>query len=204
MSPDVVEVVTESNDLYGKLRVPTQSAGATIDQGSVEMGPVESSGGSIKEERYEDHITRLTVTDEQIEIGLALSNHAPGTKTRAKRGEEPDRTLRVPISEVTDVRKKKLAGHPGFVFETTSDVYEVKLATTGGGLLSSPKKFDEAPIEKVVEVIEAEKSNSVESSDSDSESGTTLTDELERLADLHEKGALSDTEFQQAKDDLLN
>jgi hypothetical protein len=212
---DNLKLITADNDLYGKLIIPTQSEGATINQTTVgargSTFSVSSSGGSVKQDDYENYITRFRASSEHIELGLVLYNEIdpfnPG-KMDAKRGLEPDRTLRIPMGEITDVRQTKVETHPGIVFETTEDVYQCKVAVNNGRL-SSSKNFDTRPLERAAELTKQEmggpsttsETHSTEDSSTDS---TSLTDELERLADLHERGALSDEEFEQAKRDLLD
>ena len=166
---------------------------------------VGSSTGKVEEDIYEDYVTRFLVHEDYIEIGVLLEadGFSSVNKLEAKQGEDPDRTFRIETSSITDVRREKVERYPGIAFETADDLYKLKLATTEGGFASSSKDFDTATLEEAIEKIKenmTEEFGKIE--DSSSNSGS-LVEELERLADLHESGALSDKEFQQAKDDLL-
>lgn len=213
MTESNINVVTGENDLYARLIVPTQSDGATFSQSGTKVGgenfAVTSSSGTVEENSYEDYVTRFLVHDGMIEIGVLLNEGTVGAKRAAKQGEEPNRTIRISLNDVTDVRQEEVKKYPGIIFETQSDVYQLKFAVSeGGGLVG--KNFETAPLRKAVSAIESQMAGpSINRDDGSNSEGTgaggksAVVEELQKLSDLHEKGALSDKEFQNAKDKLL-
>jgi hypothetical protein len=197
-------LISQYNEYYAKLIVPTQSEGASITQSGAVIGgdtfAVTSSSGTIEENPYEDYVTRFLVHSDHLEIGVLLGT-GWGKKGQAKKGKEPERNIRISIDEVTDLRRKKIEAYPGLVFETPNDVYQLKVASNSG---KTPISAFGAKLNKTWKIIEKRQNALSNTSNTDGSSDEGLVDELERLSDLHEKGVLTDEEFEQAKDRLLN
>jgi hypothetical protein len=211
MSTGGTELVTEDNDMYAKLIIPTQSQGATFSKSSVSTSvdrySLSSGGGSVEEDRYEEYVSRLAVDSEKVSIGLLLSNSTNLPKRQAKKGASPDKTIHIPTTKITDARTEETqtGTYTVLAFETSDDLYQLKFSMSGmfqGGL-----EVDSEQIQRAVDTIQKHMSDTEFGSgtnDTDTSNTDSLTDELERLAELNEDGALSDEEFQAAKDELLD
>lgn len=165
-SDETMELITSDNEYYARLIVPTQSDGATFSTKGWNVGgdtiSRTTSKGSIEEEPYEDYVSRLFIHSDHIEIGVMLGTD--GLKQNRSKGgnlSQPERTIRLDISEITDVRKGKIGdmtGRPALVFETAEDVYKFKIVKTGAskGLLKKilPDKVQEQePINSAVQTL---------------------------------------------------
>lgn len=213
MTGSNLDVITKDNDIYAKLIVPTKSDGATVSQSGTKVGgdnfSATSSYGNVEEKSYKDYVSRFSIENGAIIVGVMLNEGWNDGQIGAKKGKKPNRTIRISLRDVTDVRQEEVKKYPGIVFETPSDVYQLKVATNeGGGLLG--KEFDTAILKKAVSTIEGQMGDSClqREDDSDkeisrSEQQGSVVEELQKLSELHEKGALSEEEFQVAKDKLL-
>lgn len=151
-----VEIVTAEGGLFGELTVPTQSDGATISQSGWRVGgdtiARTTSSGTVEEESYEDLITRLRVLEDEIEMGVLLEDGYKAVND-AKNGAQPNRTIRISLEDITDVRTGSGGRDPGFTFETEEDVYQVELHNYNG-LLSDSGDFETGWIDELVDAIE--------------------------------------------------
>jgi len=197
-----IEVMTDENDLFGELTVPTQKQGAIISQSGWKIGgdtiSRTTSSGTVEEESYEDYISRLEIREDTIVMGVMLDD-SRNAKVLAERNENPERTIRISLSDVTDVRKEALnRKNPGIVFETEDDVYKIAIHVHNK-IIEDSSKFDSSWVDGVIDAIrtQSNKLASEEGGDADS------IDQLERLKSLHDDGALSDEEFEEKKADIL-
>ncbi|MDZ7688805.1 MAG: SHOCT domain-containing protein [Halobacteriales archaeon] len=214
-----IDIVTPRNDLNAQLKVPTKKEGATISKSGWEIGEGTlsrtTSSGTIEEESYEDIVTRLRIKENNIELGVLLSEDVDSDKLQiinkySSTGTDPKRKIRIGMGEITDVREdtfnqgSSTKQKPGLSFETADDVYQLGFFANTG-LLSKSTNFNEEWIPDVVEQIrsrsnqeEAQESQNIDDQDSDA------IDKIERLKKLHEEGVLSDSEFEEKKADLLD
>jgi len=203
-----IDIVTPQTELNAHLYVPTKSDGATISQSGWEIGggtiTGTTSSGSIDENIYKDNISLLSIKKDEIEVGVLLSDDV---SSYSKNGEEidetePERVIRIPTHEITDVRNKSIEhGYntfPGFTFETADEVYKIGFFTTIWLTDGVSTNIEDNWIQGVVENIRtlSEKQESAGEEDA--------MGKLERLNELHKKGALSDAEFEEKKEDLLD
>lgn len=151
-----VEIVTAEGALFGELTVPTQSDGATITQSGWRVGgdtiARTTSSGTVEEEPYEDLITRLRVLEDEVEMGVLLEDGYKAIND-AKNGAQPNRTIRISLEDITDVRTGSGGRDPGFTFETADDVYQIELHNYNG-LLSASGDFETEWIDELVDAIE--------------------------------------------------
>jgi len=198
-----IDVITAENDLYGKLTVPTQKEGATISQSGWRIGgdtiARTTSSGTVEENPYKDMITRLRVHEDEIELGVMLDTGMQA-KSGAMNGKPPERTMRIPIGEITDVRTQQINRHPGFAFETEEDVYKIAVQANEG-VLTASHDFESQWVERLVERI---RENSEKHSASDEGGRENAVGQIERLKELHDDGALTDQEFESKKQELLD
>jgi len=156
MSNELASVVTGENQLFAKLIVPTQSDGASF----VQLGTDNVSAGKIETENREVYVTRLRVHEDHLEMGVAIQDKiSRPPQMKAREGDPPDRTIRIPMEDITDVRQEQVEGYPGLAFETVSDLYRVKIASyTEHPLIPPPlmieKEFDPTPISRAVSAIQ--------------------------------------------------
>lgn len=153
-----VDIVTGDNGLFGNLNVPTQSDGATISQSGWRVGgdtiARTTSSGTVEEESYSDMLTRLRVLEDEIELGVMLDDDYQSISA-AKDGSTPNRTIRISMEDITDVRTGPGGGNPGFTFETADDVYQIELHLDNG-TLSDSSNFQSGWIDALVEAIREE------------------------------------------------
>lgn len=208
-----IEVVTPDNDLVAELTVPTQKEGATISQSGWNVGGDTirrtTSKGTVEAEPYEDVVAELRVLEDEIELGVLLESGFEAMWEAKKESVVPERTIRIGLAEVTDVRHSNTEPddqsaltkqHPELVFETASDVYKLSFRADNGALGNS-SDFDGRWVADLADVIREE---SADRSPEDEASGADVIDQLERLKALHDEGALTDEEFEQQKTDLLD
>jgi len=165
-----------------------------------------TSSGIIEEETYEDIVPLLRIKKNEIEIGVLLSDDSDSLSERkAALGETgPERNIRIPIGEITDVREggielNEFITIPGFTFEIANDVYKLGFIVPTKAVLKS--NTEKEWVSEVVEKIRTQSEKQV--SDGDAHDDDAV-EKLERLKDLHDKGALSDAEFEEKKDWLLD
>lgn len=222
-----LKLITQDNSYGAELVVPTRSDGATLSKSGWEIGgdtiSRTTSKGKIEEEVYEDIVHTFIVHEDHIEMGVMMETgtNVLGKVVQGKR-DGPKRTIRIPMADVTDVRTEKVGGQEnafggdrlnskeGIAFETPEDVYQMVIYTlrNSGGILNrflygslivvEGKKRDRT-IEKIEENIGPAIRNENSSGQSKS-----IADDLERLKDLHNSGVLTDDEFRDAKNRLLD
>lgn len=211
-----LKIITPENSYSGILHVPTKSDGATISQSGWVIGngtiSRTTSKGSVEEEEYKDIVSKLIVHDSHIELGVMLRSDLPfHIGVNGENAGTPERTIRVDLPEVTDVRQGEIGVPPsvGLIFETSEDVYQIKLfnhdQNQDKGLLrrifSNDMANNDELIRQSVERIQASpgKSESTGGNPGDESVG----EELERVKELYERDMLSEEEFQKAKKRIL-
>jgi len=220
-----MKVITEDNQVAAKLYVPTRSDGATISQSGWEIGgdtiSRTTSKGKVEEDEYEDIVSKFHICEDHILMGVMLES-SNRTWVQVKRGNSdgPNRHIRIPYSDITDVRRDKVGGvktgnekimqHDGFTFETSGDVYKFVLFTKKNNvgffsslLKSSMKPVDGATLDEIVERIESKAENAERSVNSAEVQDDSIADELERIQELRDNGDLSEEEYEKAKKRIL-
>jgi hypothetical protein len=200
-----IEIVTPKKKLQAHLYVPTKSDGASISQSGWKLGDGTlsrtTSSGTVEEDVYQDNVVLLRVNRDEIELGVLLSNKlSPGSDRKVSVNEtEPERNMRIPMGEITDVRSEDIDSSyartfPGFIFETADDVY--KLGFHVPEQLISPTNIEKEWIPEVVKKIRSQSDRQT------SDDGSI--EKLEQLKELHEEGVLTDSEFDQKKKEILD
>jgi hypothetical protein len=195
------EQSVQERNLWARLHVPTKKDGATFSQSGWKVGDGTLSrtttSGTIEEDMYKDHVALLNIKKDEIEIGVLLSDDVGSVSSRHDLVNQsgPERTIRIPMTEITDVKYSGMdAGgyfetFPGFSFETTDDLY--KLGFYAPNSLTDRTDIEEGWIEEIVERVQTQSDKQVSDGDA--------IEKIERLKNLHEKGALSDAEFENKK-----
>lgn len=206
MEQDLAEFITAENEFYALLHVPTRDDGATIKPKTA-AGEGEIFGPShetlaIVDRMFKAYVTRMGVYEDYIEVGVTKG---AGLEYRqaARMGKEPHRTFTLPIKNISEIFREKLEMSPGFTIKTVNgDDFLFGVATTSGGLLSSSNNYDTEILDRVVDHVR-ERAGVSNNKEQVKSSGIELVDELERLRTLNDNGAITDEEFQTAKDKLL-
>lgn len=201
MEDSEIDLFTKDDDVYAKLTIPTQADGSDVALADTGI----ASKGTIDEREFERYVGRLSVYSNRIEFGIYKKEGTSQGHLKAKGWESAlDRTIRVSHSDITDVRYKSFehinGNYPGFAFETETDLYEIKFAKDK---VFWPSKVNDDPIRKAISIIE-NNMGGPSSINEESEVDHNTTDELERLANLYEKGALTENEFETLKSDLID
>ncbi|GAA0219969.1 SHOCT domain-containing protein [Halobaculum roseum] len=204
-SREHIQVITPDNKLFAKLIIPTMSGGKSISQ--VEMGNI--SGGSVTNESQIDYVNNLIIHRDHIEIGVILFDNFNWNITgrmNVKTESSPNRTIRVGMENVTEIKREMIKHHPGLIFETDDHVFNFKFAESISKFQST-SNFDETIINEAYYMIKNQMGGGnfkqgIESGE-DNPKDSSLTDELERLKQLHDEGDLNESEYEKAKNKLL-
>lgn len=187
------------NPLYAKLIVPTKSSGATFTSkgwsigGDIVRGT--SSKGKIEDDSWENYVKKLELSQDHVEIGVTHGDLSATSDNKIHQ------TIRIHLSEISDVRIQKVEGFTGFIFETEGDVYQFKLAKKGA--LSTATQADaEGAVSSIKTAIQNASDNREESDER-----TGKKDPVEKLSEikeLHDQDVLTDEEFENKKQELLD
>lgn len=194
---------TSNNTLYAKLIVPTKSSGATFTSkgwnigGNIVRGT--SSKGTIEDENWENYVKKLDILREQIEIGVTHGDLSITSDNQIHQ------TMRIDLSDISDVRVQRVEGLHGFIFETTEDVYQFKLSRKG--TFSTASQADaKGAVESLKSAIHDAPDKKKESSISNSQPTETDSpaEKLSQIKELYDKEVLTDEEFEEKKKELLD
>lgn len=216
MNGSSLELIPDDDSRYARLTIPTQQSGAKISQSGWKIGgdtiARTTSKGKVEGEPYKDYVTRCRIETDVIELGVLLQSEpkwGEGIFSRAKR--EPRRTIRISNSEITDVRKDSgnRSNNSALVFETAEDVYElvifVKRNPTGIVDQLLHGTYDILEGEELDQVVDRISSIKSQAKNIDSnQSKESIAEELERIRNLYEEGSLTEQEFTEAKQSILD
>lgn len=186
-----IELVKKDDHRSNTITIPTRSSGARFTSKGWSLGGAvrrSSAKGRVEEEPFEETFDKLIIHEDIIEIGI-VTNVKRWTK------ESKERTMRIDISDVTDVRQEDGLK---FIFETAEDLFEFSFSNNNSNqnLVSKATIYLEKRIN--------EKTDYDGKSDEETRRGEDRISQLERLSELHEKGVLSDEEFESKKSELLD
>jgi hypothetical protein len=193
-----------NNSLYAKLIVPTKSSGATFTASGWNIGGDvvrrTTSKGTVEEEPWENYVRKLIVHEDHVEIGITYGDLSLTSDNRV------NQTIRIDLVDIAGIRKQGGEGTTGFMFETAKDVYQCRLSRRG--LAGSAKSSDAS--EAVRHLKNAVKNGSEseetepESEGSEEPSEDDAIDKLSRIKELYDDGVITEEEFEDKKEDLLD
>jgi len=191
------------NPLYAKLIVPTKSSGAKITQKGWNIGGDivrrTSSNGRVEEESWENYVKKLIVHDDHLGIGITHGDLSVTSDNQVHQ------TLRIDLNEINDLRYQRIEGLHGFTFQSEGDVYQFKLTNKGFASTASKQDAKDAVYSiktAIKQAPEQEAKNPEESTVEGSEDDAIQ--KLSQIKELHDDGVLTDGEFEEKKQDLLD
>jgi hypothetical protein len=187
------------NPLYAKLIVPTKSSGATFTSkgwsigGDIVRGT--SSKGKIEDDSWENYVKKLELSQDHVEIGVTHGDLSATSDNKIHQ------TIRIHLSEISDVRIQKVEGFTGFIFETEGDVYQFKLGKKGA--LSTATQADaEGAVSSIKTAIQNASDTQKENNEKTEEKDPV--EKLSEIKELHDQDVLTDEEFESKKQELLD
>lgn len=190
--------------LYAKLIVPTKSSGATFTASGWSIGGDivrrNTSKGEIGEQPYENYVKKFVIYEDRVEIGITFGDMS------IKSDNSINQTIKLNLIDIYNIRKQRVGGKIGFVFEANGDVYQFKLARKGLGGRTKPTDARSAMIhlKKAVRNAPEQTSNQTKNTKSEDQEEGDAIEKLSRIKELHDEGVLTDEEFQEKKAELLD
>lgn len=190
--------------LYAKLIVPTKSSGATFTASGWSIGGDivrrNTSKGELEEQPYENYVKKFVIYEDRVEIGITYGDMS------IKSDNSINQTIKINLRDIYNVRKQRVEGKIGFVFEAGEDVYQFKLARKGLGGKVKPTDARSAIIylKKAVKNTPEKSPNQTENTNSEDPEEGNAIEKLSRIKELHDEGVLTEEEFQEKKAELLD